>query len=42
MNRKRGDKALAGLVTTIFWIALEDERTQKNSSPELASVHGAI
>jgi hypothetical protein len=29
-NRKRVDEALAELVTAIFWVAPEDERTMRN------------
>jgi hypothetical protein len=35
-NGKRGDEALVELATMMFWIAPEDERTEKNSSPELS------
>jgi hypothetical protein len=36
MNRKRGDEALAEPITTIFWVASKDERTERNFSPELS------
>jgi hypothetical protein len=35
-NQKRGDEALAELVTAMFWVALEDERAERNFSPELS------
>jgi hypothetical protein len=35
-NRKRGDEALAELVTAMFWVSPEDERTEINYSPELS------
>jgi hypothetical protein len=35
-NQKRGDEALIEPVTVMFWVALEDERTERNSSPELS------
>jgi hypothetical protein len=36
MNRKRGDEAPTEPVITMFWVAPEDERVERNSSPELA------
>jgi hypothetical protein len=35
MIQKHDDDALAELVTTMFWVAPEDERTERNFSPEL-------
>jgi hypothetical protein len=35
-NRKRGNEALAKLVTMMFWVAPKDEQTERNSSPELS------
>jgi hypothetical protein len=40
MNRKRGDEALTKLVTTVFWVTPEDERTKRNFSPELSLEFG--
>jgi hypothetical protein len=39
-NQKRGDEALAELITTMFWFAPEDEQTERNSSPELSLEFG--
>jgi hypothetical protein len=39
-NRKHDDEALAELVTTMFWVAPEDERTKRNSSLELSLEFG--
>jgi hypothetical protein len=39
-NRKHGDKDLAKLVTTMFWVAPEDERTKRNSLLELSLEFG--
>jgi hypothetical protein len=39
-NRKHGDKDLAELVTTMFWVAPGDERTERNSLPELSLEFG--
>jgi hypothetical protein len=36
MNRKRGDEALAEPITTILWVALKDEQTERNLSSELS------
>jgi hypothetical protein len=35
-NRKRGDEALAEPITTMFWVAPEDKRKERNFSPELS------
>nr|ACG44531.1 hypothetical protein [Zea mays] len=40
MNRKRGNEALAKLVTMMFWVAPKDEQTERNSSPELSLQFG--
>jgi hypothetical protein len=39
-NRKHGDEALTELVTTMFWVASEDERTERNFSLELSLEFG--
>ena len=39
-NRKRGDEALAELVTTMFWVAPKDEGVERNSPPELSLEFG--
>jgi hypothetical protein len=39
-NWKHDDDALVELVTAMFWIATEDERANRNSSPELSLEFG--
>jgi hypothetical protein len=39
-NQKRGDEALAELATTMFWVAPEDKRSERNFSPELSLEFG--
>jgi hypothetical protein len=39
-NRKRSDEALTELVTAMFWVALEDERAERNSLAELSLEFG--
>jgi hypothetical protein len=40
MNWKHGDEALAELVTTMFRVTPEDERMERNFSPELSLEFG--
>ena len=35
-TQKRGDEALAELVTTTFWVAPKDERVERNFLPDLS------
>jgi hypothetical protein len=40
MNQKRCDEALAEMVTTMFWVTLEHEWTERNFSLELSLEFG--